>query len=100
MSAKGPPIGSLPHITTSINSAAERSTAFSGHMSQPAVPTTMPPTKAKRSTSLLTASPQATPNPSRAEGQASASVRDQQLVRHLFAHGANEVFAATVHRDD
>src|SRR5262245_30908441 len=96
MSAKGPPMGSLPHMTTSISSAALRSGSGSlDHSSQPATPSRMPPTKADNSRRLLISSRR-----SCAEGHARTIVGDQKLVRHALTHRTDEVLTAAMHRHD
>src|SRR6516225_9388706 len=91
MSANGPPTGSRPHISASINSVAERSVGACGHSTQPAA-TAMPPAKAPASRSPFTA-------PSGAKRDAGAGCRQHQLVWRLRAHRLDEVVAAAVHRD-
>src|SRR5579871_3597788 len=105
MSAKGPPIGSLFHITTSISSAELRSGGSAGargHTSQPTAAAAMPPANAAASSSLIMRRAPAARRGavSRAEGQTRAGGRHQQLLRHLRAHLADEVLAAAMHRHD
>src|SRR5215831_7927078 len=70
MSAKGPPIGSLPHITASISSPALRSLCACAT------------------------------GPAKSSAAARIERAGTRLIRHLRAHGTSEVVAAAMHRDN
>src|SRR5262249_23738510 len=97
ISEKRPPMGSLPHMTMSISSAAVRSCSCgAGHNSQPAAPARMPPTKADSSRRQFIMAAGC----SHTESEARASRRLDELVRHGLAHRAGEIVTTAMHRDD